>query len=111
MDPVDHDLFGSSVVSAGAKRAARAESQMTRKGRNDLIRRYTIGYLSILGIFLAFAIVSIGNGAGWRPALSGTPAYVSLLVLMTYNLLRDIYRIRVRERENKSPEVDNRSDG
>ncbi|WP_321785256.1 hypothetical protein [Burkholderia pyrrocinia] len=83
---------------------------MTGKEKKELIRRYSIGYLSIFGIFAAFAIVSIWNGAGWRPALSGMPGYVSLFVLMTFNLLRDIYKIRNREREDQKSDADNRGD-
>lgn len=77
---------------------------MTKQERDELIRRYAIGYGSIFAIFAAFAIVSIWYGAGWRPALSGTPAYISLFILMTFNLLRDIYRIRKREGEEKKTE-------
>ena len=66
-----------------------------------LIRLYVKAYLSLAGIVVAFVIVSIAQGAGWRPALSGMPLYVTLFAAITFKLIMDILRIAKKGREDQ----------
>jgi hypothetical protein len=72
----------------------------------QLLRRYVIAYLSLLGVVAAFAIVSIVQGAGWRPALVATPLYVVVFAAITYKLIRDVIKLR-KSNVDKSDEEHN----
>jgi len=54
-------------------------------------------YLMVGFIFIFYVVVSGLHGAGWRPALAGTPIYVTMLLLATIKFVRDainIYKVR-----------------
>ncbi|MFP6562459.1 hypothetical protein WJ542_29780 [Paraburkholderia sp. B3] len=70
---------------------------MNSEQRTKIIRRYAIAYFSLLGIFGAFAIVSIAQGAGWRPAMAGMPLYVILFGGITFQLVRELLALRSRD--------------
>jgi hypothetical protein len=55
-----------------------------------IFRRYTKAYLSAVGVAGAFVLVSEMRGAGWRPALAGTPLYATLFLGITYQLVKDV---------------------
>lgn len=69
--------------------------------RDKLVRLYSKAYLSLLGIIAAFIVVSIAQGAGWRPALAAMPLYVTLFVVISFKLIKDVMRLRRQRREEE----------
>jgi hypothetical protein len=58
--------------------------------KTRIIRRYTKAYASAIGVVGAFVLVSEMKGASWRPALAGMPLYVTMLLAITYQLVKDV---------------------
>jgi hypothetical protein len=75
---------------------------MTMKSqvRRRFIGRYVKAYISVFAVVAVVIAISELRGAGWRPALVGMPMYVSLFVLVTYAMLRELRQLR------KSNEID-----
>lgn len=69
----------------------------------QLIRRYIKAYLALLGVIFAFVVVSMAQGAGWRPALAGMPLYVTLFVAISYRLARELMTLRRKVRKHQIP--------
>lgn len=69
---------------------------MTMEGqvRRRFIVRYVKAYCSVLAVVAVVLAISELRGAGWRPALAGTPMYVSIFVLVTYAMLRELRQLR-----------------
>ncbi|MGF6553313.1 hypothetical protein [Paraburkholderia youngii] len=66
------------------------ESQVRRR----FIIRYVKAYFSVFAVVAVVIAISELRGAGWRPALAGMPMYVSLFVLVTYAMLRELRQLR-----------------
>lgn len=62
--------------------------------RRRLIIRYVKAYFSAFAVVGVVVAISELRGAGWRPALAGMPMYVSLFVLVTYAMLRELRQLR-----------------
>jgi len=75
---------------------------MKDKQEASMVRRYIKAYLSLIGIIGAFAGVSVAQGAGWRPALAGMPLYVIVFAGITYQLIKEIVKLRKQERERQA---------
>ncbi|MXN77786.1 hypothetical protein GR157_23950 [Burkholderia sp. 4701] len=70
--------------------------------KRALCWRFGKAYLSLAGIIGAFVTVSMVQGAGWRPALAGTPLYVTVFGGITYQLIKEwraLKREHPRDRE------------
>ena len=68
--------------------------------RHRFIVRYVKAYFSVFAVVAVVIAISELRGTGWRPALAGMPMYVSLFVLVTYAMLRELRQLR------KSDEID-----
>jgi hypothetical protein len=64
------------------------------KPTRSMGRRYATAYLSLIGIIAAFVVVSVAQGAGWKPALAGMPLYIVVFLGITYQLIREIVKLR-----------------
>lgn len=62
--------------------------------RRRFIVRYVKAYFSVFAVVAVVVAISELRGAGWRPALAGMPMYVSLFVLVTYAMLREVRKLR-----------------
>jgi hypothetical protein len=51
-----------------------------------------VAYLGAAGIVALALIISIMHGAGWMPALAGTPLYVIVFGGITYQLTKEIVK-------------------
>ncbi|MGF6733111.1 hypothetical protein OKW50_005256 [Paraburkholderia youngii] len=80
------------------------ESQVRRR----FIIRYVKAYFSVFAVVAVVIAISELRGAGWRPALAGMPMYVSLFVLVTYAMLRELHQLR-KSSEIEKGEVDGRN--
>jgi hypothetical protein len=60
----------------------------------SMAHRYVKAYLSLMGIIAAFVGVSLVQGAGWKPALAGMPLYVIAFAGITYQLVREIVKLK-----------------
>jgi NhaP-type Na+/H+ or K+/H+ antiporter len=67
-----------------------------------LIQRALVAYLGAAGIVALALIISITHGAGWRPALAGMPLYVIVFAGITYQLIKEIVKLRKQERERQA---------
>jgi len=65
----------------------------------NIIKRALLAYLGGLGIIGVVLAISIGHGAGWRPALAGLPLYVTVFVGITYQLIKEIRALNRKTRE------------
>jgi membrane protein implicated in regulation of membrane protease activity len=74
---------------------------MKNKQEASMVRRYFKAYLSLIGIIAAFVGVSVAQGAGWRPALAGMPVYVIVFAGITYQLIKEIVKLKKQERERQ----------
>jgi hypothetical protein len=75
--------------------------------KTKLIHLYVKAYLSLVGILVAFIIVSIAQGAGWRPALAAMPLYVTLFAAITLKMIVDVVHFAKKNRENRNLKVEN----
>ncbi|MGA7777757.1 MAG: hypothetical protein WCA85_08585 [Paraburkholderia sp.] len=68
----------------------------------SIYRRFAIGYLGILGMVLVALGFSTAQGAGWKPVLIGVPVYLTFLVTVTYQFMRERRALKNEEREETS---------
>ena len=67
---------------------------MVDEERQALYRRFGKAYLSLFAIIGVFVVVSMVQGAGWRPALAGMPLYVTVFGGITYQLIKEIRALK-----------------
>ena len=67
--------------------------------RKSLYRRFAIGYFGILGMILVALTFSVAQGAGWKPIIVGAPVYVTFLVAVTYQFIKELRALRQKEQE------------
>jgi hypothetical protein len=65
----------------------------------SIYRRFAIGYLGILGMILVALVFSVAQGAGWKPVLVGVPVYLTFLVAVTYQLIKELRALKREEGE------------
>ncbi|AIP29991.1 putative membrane protein [Paraburkholderia xenovorans LB400] len=66
------------------------------------IVRYVKAYISVFAVIGVVVAISEFQGAGWRPALAGVPAYISLFALVTYAMVRELRELRKDGNRDKS---------
>jgi hypothetical protein len=66
---------------------------MDAQARRTFIIRYVKAYISVFAVAGVVVAISEWRGAGWRPALVGMPMYVSLFVLVTYAMVRELFQL------------------
>lgn len=59
-----------------------------------LMKRAALAYSGAIGIVALALAISIGHGAGWKPALAGMPLYVTIFVAITYQLVKELRALR-----------------
>jgi hypothetical protein len=72
-------------------------SQMSR--RRSIYRRAAIAYAAACALPLFILSISLGKGAGWRPMLIGSPAYLTFFAAITYQFVKEL---RALKREGNS---------
>ncbi|WP_322012978.1 hypothetical protein [Paraburkholderia sp. J12] len=70
------------------------EMTVERQTRRKFVIRYAKAYFSVFAVVAVVVAISELRGAGWHPALAGMPMYVSLFVLVTYAMLRELRQLR-----------------
>ncbi|WJF89110.1 hypothetical protein QS306_08135 [Paraburkholderia bonniea] len=69
-----------------------------------LFKRFTVGYISLLSLPLLILGFSLAQGAGWKPVLVGSPAFLTLLGAATYQFIKELRALKREEKAaDKSP--------
>jgi hypothetical protein len=71
--------------------------------RKRLCIRFALGYFAIIYIVLVVLGFSMAQGAGWRPVISGSAAYLFFFLAITYQFIRELRRLGRKERGEKEP--------
>ncbi|WP_226383511.1 hypothetical protein [Burkholderia mayonis] len=86
-----------SAVTQGGERKVTMSYETQSQARRKLLKRAVIAYSGAVGIVAVAVVISLANGAGWRPALAGMPLYVTVFGGITYQLFKE-WRALKRER-------------
>jgi hypothetical protein len=70
--------------------------------KRGIVIRYLKAYVSVIAVVASVVAISEAKGAGWRPALAGMPMYVTLLLLVTYQLIKELRALKRDEQEEGS---------
>jgi hypothetical protein len=70
--------------------------------KRKLIRRFAIGYASLLSLPLLALVFSLSQGAGWKPILVGAPAFLTLMIAATYQLTKELRTLKREEDEQNT---------
>jgi hypothetical protein len=78
--------------------------QLTIKDKKrQLMRRFAIGYASLLSLPLLALVFSLSQGAGWKPMLVGSPALLTLFIAATYQFIKELRALKREEQSAESP--------
>jgi hypothetical protein len=62
--------------------------------KRAVVRKFVKGYLSLAAMVVFVLIVSISKGAGWKAILVGMPVFVTFLVGITYQFVKELRALK-----------------
>ena len=68
--------------------------------KRALLRRFAIGYVSLFSLPLLALVFSLAQGTGWKPVITGSPAFLTLLIAATYQFIKELRALK-HEGENE----------
>jgi hypothetical protein len=57
--------------------------------RKALVWRLVLGYVGVLGMVLVALLFCVAQHAVWEPVVTGAPVYITFVVAITYQFVKD----------------------
>lgn len=70
--------------------------------KRSLYRRFAVAYISCLCLPLLVLAFSLAQGGGWKPVLTGSAIYITFLVGITYQFIKELRELKREEDESKA---------